>query len=87
MLPIRYSRVPYIVLHNDDQTADLRRFCCGGYTINKTVIGVDITFYLSDLHVTVTVYKNLSLLSRRSGPVFLMEEAGARQLKGAHTVI
>ena len=69
----RPGRVPYIVLHNDDQMADLRRFCCGGYTIYKTVIGVDKTFNLSDLHVTVTVYKNLSLLSRRSGdhPIFM----------------
>ena len=70
---IRPGRVPYIVLHNDDQMADLRRFCCGGYTIYKTVIGVDKTFNLSDLHVTLTVYKNLSLLSRRSGdhPIFM----------------
>ena len=67
------KKVPCIILYTEDQIADLKRFCCGQYSAMKTVLCVDKTFNLSDMHLTCTVYKNLSLETTRNGepPLFL----------------
>ena len=43
--------------------------CCTG----QTVLGVDKTFNLCDMHVTVTCYKQLSVIRQRTGqpPIFI----------------
>lgn len=63
------GRTPYITLVTDEQIADIKNMCCTG----KTVFGVDKTFNLCNMHVTVTCYKQLSVTSYRTGepPIFL----------------
>ena len=61
----RPNKVVCAILYNEEQIEDIKRFCCGKDSEMKTVIGVDKTFNLSDCHVTVTVFKNLSLRTRR----------------------
>nr|XP_039265772.1 uncharacterized protein LOC120341348 [Styela clava] len=63
-----------VTLFFEEQCLDLKRFCCSG----KTILGFDKTFNLGRVYVTVTVFKNLSLLSCKSGehplffgPIFL----------------
>lgn len=53
---------------------NLKRFWCTG----KSVINVDKTFYLGSIHVTITVFKNRSVLNPKTkdnpiflGPIFL----------------
>jgi hypothetical protein len=41
--------------------ADIRRFCCSRPSAHSTVLGVDKTFNLGELHVTATVFKNLAV--------------------------
>ncbi|KAK7108117.1 hypothetical protein V1264_015910 [Littorina saxatilis] len=72
------GKVPCIILYNNDQMSDLKRFCCPPLTAQSTVLGVDKTFNLSDVHVTCTVYKNLAVKNRTTkehpiffGPLFL----------------
>ena len=74
----QHGKVPCIILHTPEQIEDLKRFCCPPTSCASTVLCVDKTYNLGDVHVTTTVYKNLSLLSRRSseyplffGPMFL----------------
>ena len=72
-LIVRQSqRVPIIILYTEDQINDLKRFCCPPHAAQSTVLGIDKTFNLSDLHVTVTVYKCLSVKRRDTGahPIF-----------------
>ena len=60
-LIVRQSqRVPIIILYTEDQINDLKRFC-PPYAAQSTVLGIDKTNNLSDVHVTVTVYKCLSV--------------------------
>ena len=64
---------PLIFLYTDEQLIDMTRF---GFTrdiaLNR-VIGIDKTFNLTNFHLTVTCYKNLSLLrkSTREHPLFI----------------
>ena len=57
----------------DDQLQDIRRFCCNSHLAETSILGVDKTFNLGQLHVTVTVFKNLAMLRRSTGqhPIFL----------------
>jgi hypothetical protein len=66
------GKVPCIILYTEEQISDIKRFCCAPITAQSTVLGVDKTFNLSDLHVTVTVFKNLALKRRTTGahPIF-----------------
>ena len=59
--------MPSIILYTKNQISDIVRFCCGGPSVISTVIGVDKTFNLSQLHVTVTAFKNLSVYEKVSG--------------------
>lgn len=60
---------PCVILYTDSHISDIKTFCCSG----QTVLGVDKTFMLCKMYVTVTCYKNLSVTRTRSGepPVFL----------------
>ena len=72
-LIVRQSqRVPIIILYTEDQINDLKRFCCPPHAAQSTVLGIDKTFNLSDLHVTVTIYKCLSVKRLDTGahPIF-----------------
>ncbi|MDY6930033.1 MAG: hypothetical protein SWN10_23530, partial [Pseudomonadota bacterium] len=66
-------KVPSVVLFTDRQIQDVRRFCCYAPVADSTILGVDKTFNLGCLHVTVTVFKNLSILRRSTNdhPIFL----------------
>ena len=65
------GKTPCIILYSDEQIADLKTFCCSGLT----VLGVDKTFNLCDMHVTVTSYKNLSVTksTTKEPPIFLCD--------------
>ena len=70
-----YSKdhVPSIILYTDEQIKDVKRFCASDNTAETTVLGVDKTYNLSQLHVTVTTFKNIALLrqSTNTHPLFL----------------
>ena len=63
------GKAPCVILYNDEQIQDLKQLCCNG----KTVLGVDKTFNLCDMHVTVTCYKQLSVtkVSTSEPPIFI----------------
>ena len=70
---------PSVILYTDEQIADLQR-CCGHATVDsvRSVLCVDRTFNLSTLFVTVTVFKNRTVIRKSShepplflGPMFL----------------
>jgi hypothetical protein len=74
----QHGKVPCVILYTLEQISDIKRFCCAPVTAQSTVLGVDKTFNLSDLHVIVTVFKNLALTQRATddhpifcGPIFL----------------
>ena len=67
---IRISgKTPFIILYDDQQIEDLKNICCSG----QSVLGVDKTYNLCEMHVTVTCYKQVSVTNPRTGnaPVFL----------------
>ena len=70
--------MPCIILYSDEQIADLKTFCCSGLT----VLGVDKTFNLCDMHVTVTSYKTLSVTKSTTkkpyiflGPIYIHDNS------------
>ena len=72
------DKVPRIILFTDDQIQDVKRFCCSAPSSHTTVLGVDKTFNLGDVHVTLAVFKNLAVKRRDTnehpifaGPLFL----------------
>ena len=56
------QHVPGIVLFTTKQIQDIRRFCCSAPLGEGTVLGVDKTFNLGQLHVTPTVFKHLGIV-------------------------
>ena len=70
-----YSKdhVPSFILYTDEQIKDVKRFCASDNTAETTVLDVDKTYNLSQLHVTVTTFKNIALLrqSTNTHPLFL----------------
>lgn len=57
------GKPPSILLYTDEQLADIKNFCCSG----QTVLGVDKTFMLCKMHVTVTCYKQLTVTRSSTG--------------------
>ena len=51
------QRVPIIILYTEDQINDLKRFCCPPHAAQSTALDIGKTHNLSDVHVTVTVYR------------------------------
>lgn len=65
---------PSVILFTTEQIADIRRFCGNDVDGNlRSVLGVDRTFNLSSLFVTVTVFKNNSVVrtSTQQPPIFI----------------
>ena len=52
------GKAPCVILYYDEQIHDLKLLCCTG----QTVLGVDKTFNLCDMHVTVPCYKQLTVV-------------------------
>ena len=66
------AKTPVVILYNDEQLSDIKNICCSG----QAVLGVDKTFNLCDVHVTVTCYKQTSVVRHNSDdenafPIFL----------------
>ena len=63
------GKTPTIILYTDEQIADIKTLCCSG----RTVLGVDKTFNLCRMHVTVTCYKQLTVTVDKTDepPLFL----------------
>ena len=67
------QHVPGIVLFTTKQIQDIRRFCCSAPLGEGTVLGVDKTFNLGQLHVTPAVFKNLGIVrpTTNTHPLFI----------------
>lgn len=65
--------MPAVVLYTEEQIRDLWRFCCADSNFITSILGVDKTYNLGELHVTLTVFKNLSVVRMRSQdhPIFI----------------
>ena len=63
------GKAPCLILYTDEQMADIRNLCCSG----QTVLGVDKTLNLCDMHVTATCFKQLTAIRETTGesPIFL----------------
>jgi len=69
---------PSVILHTDEQLLDVKRFCCSAPAGQTTVLASDKTFNLTEVHVTMAVYKNLALCREgthkhpiMTGPIFV----------------
>ena len=60
---------PAVIVFTPRQINDIRRFC----VLNGSVLGVDKTFNLTELHVTATVFKNQAVVRETTGehPLFI----------------
>lgn len=74
----RPGKVPCAILYTDEQVAELQRFCGPAECMTSTILGLDKTYSLGDIHLTVTVFKNLGVTRRSTkdhplmiGPIFL----------------
>ena len=72
------GKAPCIILYSDELIQYLKTPCCTG----QTVLGVDKTFNLFDMHVTVTCYKQLSVTKEGKaepplfiGPIFIHDNS------------
>ncbi|GFN80768.1 hypothetical protein PoB_000727400 [Plakobranchus ocellatus] len=60
------GKVPTIILHFQEQMADMKRSCSPGPNGVRSVMTFDKTFNLTDVHETSAVYKNVALLNSRT---------------------
>ena len=62
-----------VVLYTEEQLTDFKRSCCAGPLRQCTEVGVDKTFNLGPVHLTVTAYKQPSVTRKTTGdnPVFI----------------
>ena len=73
------NHAPCVVLYTTEQLSDVKRFCGADAPDNvRSVLSVDRTFNVSSLFLTLTVFKNNSVLRRSTmqppvfmGPMFL----------------
>lgn len=61
------EKVPKVILYTQEQIEDIKRSCCPDSNGLASVMGFDKTFNLGELHVTVGVFKNLSVTRRHTG--------------------
>ena len=63
------GEAPCIILYSDEHLTDLKYLCCTG----TSILGVDKTFNLCDMHVTATCYKQMTVVKDSTGeaPIFL----------------
>lgn len=61
-------KAPCLILYTDEQMTDLKNICCNG----QSVLGVDKTFNLCDMHVTATCFKQNAVVRDDTGesPIF-----------------
>ena len=57
------GKTPVIILYNDEMLTDIKNLCCSG----QTLLGFDKTFNICDVHVTPSVYKQLSVVKTETG--------------------
>ena len=59
----------FIVLYSEKQLEDLRSMCCTG----QSILGIDKTFNLCDMHAMASCYKQTSVKMETTGepPIFL----------------
>ena len=72
------NKSPCTILYTDEQLQDIKNYCCTG----QTILGVDKTFNLCDMHVTVTCYKQLSVVRPKTndhplffGPMYIHDNS------------
>jgi len=71
---VRQGMSPVIMCYTEEQIADLKRFCSSKTpSFLRTVLGVDRTFNLGPCFVTVSVYRNMSVLRKSAvdNPIFI----------------
>ena len=61
--------IPMIVLFEEKQIMDVKRFCCPGTMGQATILGIDKTYNLGPLHVTPTVFESGKIRYSRSSSV------------------
>jgi len=63
------GKPPCIILYTKEQLDDIKTLCCSG----QSLLGVDKTFNLCDMHVTVTCYKQTSVVRHDTSesPIFI----------------
>lgn len=58
-----------LILYTDDQITDIKNLCCTG----QSILGIDKTFNLCDMHVNATCYKQVTVDMQSTGepPIFM----------------
>ena len=69
--------VPSVMLHTEQQMLDLKQFCCSAPAGQTTVLGFDKTFILTEVYMTMAVFKKLAVYPEGTdrhplfiGPIF-----------------
>ena len=60
---VKGLNTPLVTVYTEQQMCDIRRFCC---IENGCVLGIDKTYNLGEFYVTPTVYKDLSVESKKT---------------------
>ena len=63
-----HGKAPCIILYTDDQLEDIKNLCCSG----QSILGIDKTFNLCNMHVTATCFKQtaVNMASTKQPPIF-----------------
>ena len=77
------NKTPGVILYSDEQIEDFKNL----YTTCKSVLGMDKTFNLCQMHVTVTCFKQLPVIRSDSkeapifiGPIFFTRQQRLRNI-------
>ena len=64
------GKAPCLILYSEKQLEDLRSMCCTG----QSILGIDKTFNLCDMHVMASCYKQTSVKMETTGepPIFFL---------------
>ena len=72
------GKAPCLILYTDAQMDDIKHMCCSG----QSIIGVDKTFNLCDMHVTASCYKQMTVVMEKTeeppiflGPIFIHDNS------------